>query len=306
MKRLIYNNITSLKRDYLNIFQDRIPKIQQHWDNIWERIPQLQVFPRYISDILIMDFDDLANLYEGYQLLSIEDEDKSELNRIFPYKGINESIVTKFFRTHSQEMGISTCCYCDLAYINAYSVKSNRYSHFDIDHFFPKSKCPIIGLSLFNLVPSCPICNERLKRNNVVGNNTNEWKLLCPTSKDYFFDENVTIRILPKETFKYLRFQEESNSYYIYFDTNSSIYSKEVEQFHLNERYEFHKCEALHLLDLKRDYPDSCLKMIGKILKRSDSLIKEDIFHSHFVLNMHRVFGKLSKDILGINSNSVK
>lgn len=52
---------------------------------------------------------------------------------------------------------IDTCSYCNRNYI--YTTKKNKEVKPEIDHFFPKSKYPILGLSYFNLIPSCKSCN---------------------------------------------------------------------------------------------------------------------------------------------------
>lgn len=50
---------------------------------------------------------------------------------------------------------IRVCPYCGLTIIKP----SNRTKH-QIDHFFPKGKYPFLGLSYYNLIPSCDKCNE--------------------------------------------------------------------------------------------------------------------------------------------------
>ena len=73
-------------------------------------------------------------------------------------------------------------------------VMNKLHNHFDLDHFLPKSKCPIVGLSFKNFVPSCSVCNEKLKRDDMLGNlNRDDLLRLSPTSDLYDFDENVNI-----------------------------------------------------------------------------------------------------------------
>ena len=84
----------------------------------------------------------------------------------------------------------------------------------------------------------------------------------------------------------------------IVFVTRSKEYENEIELFKLNERYDFHKCEALRLLDLKQDYPDSHIKMIAGLLDREEEYIQESIFGEHFVDDNRRVFAKLRRDLI--------
>jgi len=55
------------------------------------------------------------------------------------------------------KISIDTCPYCNRNYI--YTTSKNKDIKPEIDHFFPKSKYPILGLSYFNLIPSCKSCN---------------------------------------------------------------------------------------------------------------------------------------------------
>lgn len=55
------------------------------------------------------------------------------------------------------DLGLQTCPYCNRAYIQ--SVSRSGIVRPQIDHFYPKSKYPYLGLSFYNLIPSCSVCN---------------------------------------------------------------------------------------------------------------------------------------------------
>lgn len=55
------------------------------------------------------------------------------------------------------DIGIQTCPYCNRAYIQ--SVNKRGVVRPQIDHFYPKSIYPYLGLSFYNLIPSCSVCN---------------------------------------------------------------------------------------------------------------------------------------------------
>jgi hypothetical protein len=60
-----------------------------------------------------------------------------------------------------ENIAIKTCPYCNRSYI--YMVRNERNLKIvkpQIDHFFPKSKYPFLGLSYYNLIPSCLLCNS--------------------------------------------------------------------------------------------------------------------------------------------------
>lgn len=65
-----------------------------------------------------------------------------------------------------ENIGIRICPYCNINYIyTVRQVGGKPVIRPDIDHFCPKSIFPDLQLDSMNLVPSCQICNERLKRN---------------------------------------------------------------------------------------------------------------------------------------------
>ncbi len=45
-----------------------------------------------------------------------------------------------------------------------YLIKQKRSIDWEFDHFYPKSKYPYLAISVYNLIPVCSICNQRLKR----------------------------------------------------------------------------------------------------------------------------------------------
>ena len=65
-----------------------------------------------------------------------------------------------------QSLGIFVCPYCNADTIFATTVvKKNQNVNIRsaLDHFFPQSRYPFLGLSLFNLVPACSRCNSNIK-----------------------------------------------------------------------------------------------------------------------------------------------
>lgn len=182
------------------------------------------------------------------------------------------------------------------------------YNHFDLDHLLPKSVCPIIGLSLFNFVPSCQVCNEKLKKAKELAMTKNDWLKISPTYKDSNFDNAVTIKLIPLEKCTtFFELKENNDNYRLIFETNGDeVYEEYISTLKLNDRYNFHKKIALRIMDLKERYPLEKRKEIsrllsgdnkeGKIPQYSESQIKEDILGEDF--NKNRCFSKLLRDII--------
>jgi len=54
-------------------------------------------------------------------------------------------------------INIDTCPYCNRNYI--YYLAKGKEIKPQIDHFYPKTKYPILAMSFYNLIPSCQTCN---------------------------------------------------------------------------------------------------------------------------------------------------
>lgn len=201
--------------------------------------------------------------------------------------------------------------------IETYSVVKNEIdaNQFDLDHVLPKSKCPIISLSLFNFVPSCQVCNEKLKGEKELGETEEELCKLSPTlGRDYHFEDDVIIKLIPQSTcstfFAYEKNIEKFRLDFEYDRINDASYEKSIEMFRLRDRYNFHKKEALRLMDLKERYPQTRIAEMSKLLSvtkdgrsnpsfYTEDQIEQDLFGKDF--SSDRCFGKMYKDIIENN-----
>lgn len=187
------------------------------------------------------------------------------------------------------------------------SIKLLSDNHFDLDHELDKGSCPLLALSLYNFVPCCSVCNEKLKHTTTVGDKTdkNELIKLSPTSDDYDFDGNVTFTVIPRIASTY-RFLKNQRKYRIDITCHDAAFQKTVDLFRLKQRYNHHKVFALRLLDLKERYSAGSIKMISNLLQKknrfpnryTEQQIYEDIFGEEYSKVGHRCFDKLRRDIL--------
>ncbi len=178
-------------------------------------------------------------------------------------------------------------------------LKSKLYrNHFDLDHFLPKSKCPLVGLSLYNFVPSCQVCNEKLKKDELLGKgDENHILKLSPTSDKYDFETEMKVVITPPPM--KLKVQNAPDKYHLAFKPDSSVYQEEVKLFHLDIRYDFHKGKAFRLYDLMSDYPQARIKMLWNDFNglKTEREIEEDIFGMHHLKANHCCFSKMLEDV---------
>ncbi|MFM0684834.1 hypothetical protein PQQ77_02520 [Paraburkholderia strydomiana] len=87
----------------------------------------------------------------------------SASKKVFDYKGFCDARPPSWCAYRLCQMSAYNICpYCNQAFAFTVVGTSNSFRP-TLDHFFPKSKYPYLALSLFNLVPSCYVCNSNLK-----------------------------------------------------------------------------------------------------------------------------------------------
>ena len=121
---------------------------------------------------------------------------------LLDYDYFSDEVAQHFLNNEDEEIyTINTCFYCNRAYINSYeTTASAKKRQFDLDHFIPKSECPLFALSLYNFVPSCQVCNSRIKNADIYYKNisiVDDLEKLFPTSVNYNYDAALTFRIVP-------------------------------------------------------------------------------------------------------------
>jgi len=367
MIKVHYTDIKKLKEEYLKIFDIDTMKSK------WAHNPLHTDFS--LEDLLIGDFEFLVDVFLRYKGQTVTKSQKRLYESIFDYEA-KQPDIADFFMNSNNGFDLSTCHYCNMAYINKYSkslsyanrldfinqasisewreffnpdilsdqklmeiingrpygsfTEFNRrrflrkriesykgfsldrsYNHFDLDHLLPKSVCPIIGLSLFNFVPSCQVCNEKLKKAKELAMTKDDWLKISPTYVDSAFDNDVVIKLIPlNKCSTFFELQQNDDNYKLVFDTKGDkAYDEYISTFKLNDRYNFHKKIALHILDLKERYPEEKRKEISRLLsaneqehdqhKYSEKQIEADILQEE--LHQDRCFSKLRRDMINKN-----
>lgn len=325
MRKIVYP--PAIVEEYLKLFSDSMEKKDKQWKE-WRRdVISLDptansVFPMEFEAVLTASAEELVTIFAYYydhrKEKNISDT-RADLRKIFNYRNWQPKIAN-FFMQHAEELGVHTCFYCETSYINKYEGKNSKdRNHFDLDHFLPKALCPIVGLSIRNLIPSCAVCNEKLKRNHILGVTDTEMSIsdkkdeiikMFPSAEDYSFDSDVNIRIEPlkKEDFtRTLRLQDQPEKYSIRFEGTAEVlpYRNEIDLFCLEERYNYHKMEALRLYDLLNDYPPELVKKISGLFHDKDTdKVQEDLFGLSFSSSQHRCFNKMKQDIAKLFNES--
>ena len=300
-----------LKKAYLKEMNTKY--LQNKWKKTISAIPELATFNYSWKELLVAPFGKLVKIAKEYKALMVavgtdarRKAIKAQLKGLFKYDEYYQSHkIAPFFREHAEELKLHTCHYCNMAYINTFDYvddsggSKKRKSHFDLDHVLEKADYPILAFSLFNLVPSCPICNERMKRDKAMAKSQRLLKKFSPTSGAFHFDSNISLELMPVGGAVKRPFLKNRDTYELDFDCHlDKSYQKYIKLFRLKERYNYHKAEALRLKDLKMRYPATNVSNIAGILGLTFDEVNEDIFGLRFAKEEHRCFEKLKRDML--------
>ncbi|MCD8182407.1 MAG: hypothetical protein LUE99_04170 [Bacteroides sp.] len=244
------SHIEYLKREYLTIFPDMDSR-RVDWSTLRNCLIAKDrkfktLLPLKLDDMLIKDFEGLADIYEFFVSLGLrkfnplmtKSKELFNYSEDFTVRGIKrdkiQPVLAQFFMNPTNGFEIHTCHYCDMAYVNAYCLHGNNKARFDLDHVLDKGRCPIVGLSLFNFVPSCQMCNgSRVKGQKQLTTNPALRKKLSPSNFSYDFEGKVNIEVRNKyskcSTFG---FEKRKDDYEIIFNTSKDPdYKVEIDFF---------------------------------------------------------------------------
>lgn len=89
---------------------------------------------------------------------------RKEIQNAFNYDGLLSSNKENSY-TFAEKIGRNTCTYCNRIY--SFTIvddeKGEQIVRPDLDHWLSKADHPLTSMSIYNLIPSCPICNRGIK-----------------------------------------------------------------------------------------------------------------------------------------------
>lgn len=263
--------------------------------------------PKYLKDFLYKNLT---------QILVEKPEKLLEINKEFysvnkeKFKKIN-SIIKKIFdynsfTTKKQEyngysladnLQINTCPNCNRHYTITISSKKidGQLTRPDFDHYFPKSKYPLLSLSFYNLIPSCKICNSTFKGNKETDIKQHIHPYVDNIINDFSFDYKLSSKGLYKCESISVEYKE---------PTTEDRIKKTFEMFRIEETYNGHRFIVEQILQLKNSLNDDYLKILTQNTYENINWKPEDAYRIAFGVNYkdnelyEQPFSKLKKDIL--------
>ncbi len=171
---------------------------------------------------------------------------KSYCERLFDYSKFREQKGFDFIN----KAGLKSCPYCNTAYI--FSLNRSKKASADLDHFYPKSKRPYFALTLYNLIPVCTFCNQRLKRDS-------EAPHLYPYEEE--FEDNASFEYTHLYSNNYDPYLQNTNAFEVRVNVNSNSHLAKTIQshkklFHIKEIYKFHKNRVSRIAEMKRIFSE--------------------------------------------------
>jgi hypothetical protein len=248
-----------------------------------------------LKDILCGNFEKLVEIKDFHKTKYKDDKkikkffnyDKLKSTKFIPLISKLQPKLSKFFQ---ENIEVHTCYYCNIDFINTFKKNNETKNAFTLDHVLEKATYPFLALSLYNLVPSCYVCNSKVKDSKI------PFDKFSPTNKDFDFDEKVKFKSFISNP--NLQIEKEQDFYIKLIENYSNKYDKYIESLNLNHRYDYHKYKVLEMIQKRREYPDSRIKELSDLTKKTQEEIKQDLFGIYLNEDLHkRPLSKLIKDI---------
>lgn len=243
----------------------------------------------------------------------------SVCEKIFKYKQLN--IIENGFSEPlaywlQRQLGVKVCPYCNRMYTTTlYGKKRIRP---DFDHFYPQSIYPYLAVSLFNLIPSCSICNKaksdnaEIKKDIEKETKGSNFKHKQKSSIIYPYDESynelqmrISFRIIPYETQKevimgqsdkfWIEFRPTAHSKNLEFEDLAPTKTELDERFRCKINSEISSDEKI-AAQAESEFWDRAKHTIN--LLRLESLYNEHKLEIMNILRIHYEYNQIARKLI--------
>ena len=188
------------------------------------------------------------------------------------YNGLEIEIDQKKIQWNRQKLlmenSTEICPYCGRQYITSWQEKSTA----SYDHYYPKELYPLLSINMYNLVPSCYICNSVLKGGNV----KKESDLHLYPYQDA--SEILKFKVKIENVESLYNISKEANSIELIISQEDDELKtlrakKSLELFKLQEVYQYHAEDAFKLRKaLKEESSEAYQKIFSENYKQLENL----------------------------------
>jgi len=248
------------------------------------------IYNEKFKDVIGVDLKPLlCGSFEILPKIELDDTQKECMKKIFNYQDKFQNHISDLFKKHLE---IHTCYYCNIDFINIFKkTNKNLLTGYTLDHIVNKAKYPYLSLSLYNLIPTCYICNSKLKKEYDIGE-------CVPTSSTFDFDEKVKFKTFMNNAM--LQVESTDDFALLLKEDFTDIYTKYIDVLALDGRYEYHKYKVIEMILKRKEYPDSRIKELAVLTEKTEEQVKQDLFGEYLFEDdtLHkRSLSKLIKDI---------
>lgn len=193
----------------------------------------------------------------------------------------------------AESLHVNVCPYCNRNY--TFTVRSkNGSTRPQFDHFYDKATYPILALSFYNLIPSCPTCNSSIKGRKQFSLTTH----VHPYVEG--FDDKAHFALHVKDS----SFYYDEKGFDLELSSNDAKAQKNIDDFALEEIYKNHKDIVLELIQKSVMYNESYIEELmknyeGTLFKNEEDLLR--LIFGGYISDEdlgRRPLSKLTKDML--------
>ncbi len=225
----------------------------------------------------------------------------TELKTVFNYNFFTRAENTDVWCAYQllKKINIQVCPYCNRQYITTLYTERQK-TRAQLDHFFDKATFPYLALSLYNLVPSCSVCNSSLKGQKKFFVNTHIHPYIDSFGDKYKFTfelaDNIESLITQKGKIKIMFKSDKEN---VDFERKAR---NNIKVFLLEELYNEHSAIVKETLQkhlwYSDEYAEALLKSYPGVFNNKEEVLMM-VFNSELeeIDFNQRPFSKLINDI---------
>lgn len=260
---------------------------------------QLVFFRNIVPNFVFADWLNYINITktrlfntEENRLKMIFDNIYKEVGQIFNYDNFCVQKKKNYCAYNlANKLNIPTCVYCNRIYTKTVIRRDKKkVTRPTFDHWYPKSKFPLLALSFYNLIPSCNVCNTGVK-GSVFFSLSTHFHPYCKNLKNDF-----------KYTFSYDHRDYDKFSFKIVSENDFS--KRSVDAFELENIFKAHEDEIEDLRKIKDAYSEDYIDMLESKILPGISLDRNEVYRLAFGVHFQeaqfdrRPLSKMKKDIL--------
>lgn len=199
---------------------------------------------------------------------------------IIQLKDLYEVFRNKWAVSLIKDLDIKVCPFCNREYIFKFEdkIKGELRIIASLDYYYDKDTYPFLSVSIFNLIPSCNICNSKFKH----AKNFYEIKHLHPY-EDSFNEKAKFLQFFNNVNEKNKKFsllsKERISLVLKPLNCKDKTTQNTIDTFRLETLYNEHKDIVLELIQKREIYPDSYIDELyqnyeGTIFKNREDVLR--------------------------------